>query len=274
MVDRATVTTDPVPAIDPNGESGTNPTGAPGGGERPEWLPEKFGTPEEFAKSYTELEQKLGGGEGDPKGANDGQEGDSDTKGDKGTESNEVSYGEAVDKAITDAGLTPDAIFKEYQENDKSLSDATYESLEKAGYPRDTVDQFVRGFEGEVKDAEADADANIESIMSDIGGPEEFGRMSEWAASNLSEDDLGLYNRLVDNGTPDTARMAVLTLKGWYEAATGSEPKLQTGGKSAPTDAFSSPQEMSAAMAEARRSKDPAAIKAVEQKALRSAVFG
>ena len=27
--------------------------------ERPEWLPEKFKTPEDMAKSYTELERKM-----------------------------------------------------------------------------------------------------------------------------------------------------------------------------------------------------------------------
>ena len=29
--------------------------------ERPEWLPEKFSSPEDLAKSYSELEKKLSG---------------------------------------------------------------------------------------------------------------------------------------------------------------------------------------------------------------------
>ena len=33
--------------------------------DRPEWLPEKFNSPEDLAKSYTELSQKLGGKEED-----------------------------------------------------------------------------------------------------------------------------------------------------------------------------------------------------------------
>ena len=276
MVDRAVVLSEPAPAMKP-AEDGANPAGAPVGGERPEWLPEKFGTAEELAKSYAELEAKLGGADGSDtsSAANDKPTG-ADTEGEgTGTESNEVSYGEAVDKAITDAGLTPDSIFAEYKENSNSLSDATYEALEKAGYPRDTVNQFVKGFATEVETAETETDTNIDQIMSDIGGADEFARMSEWAGSNLSDDDLGLYNRLVDEGTPDTARMAVLTLRGWYEAATGVEPKLEAGGGVPVTaDAFTSPQEMSAAMAEARKSKDPAKIKAVEAKALRSSVFG
>ena len=36
--------------------------------DRPEWLPEKFGSPEDMAKAYGELESKLGGQETeDPK---------------------------------------------------------------------------------------------------------------------------------------------------------------------------------------------------------------
>ena len=31
--------------------------------ERPEWLPEKFNTPEDLASSYQSLEQKLGAGQ-------------------------------------------------------------------------------------------------------------------------------------------------------------------------------------------------------------------
>ena len=35
-------------------------TEAPADAERPQWLPEKFKTPEDFAKSYSELEKKIG----------------------------------------------------------------------------------------------------------------------------------------------------------------------------------------------------------------------
>ena len=42
------------------GETAEQQTQAESNTQRPEWLPEKFKTPEDFAKSYTELEKKLG----------------------------------------------------------------------------------------------------------------------------------------------------------------------------------------------------------------------
>ncbi|MGB1921787.1 MAG: hypothetical protein ACPHM2_01060, partial [Alcanivorax sp.] len=38
--------------------------------ERPEWLPEKFNTPEDLASSYQSLEQKLGAGQEEPRHSN------------------------------------------------------------------------------------------------------------------------------------------------------------------------------------------------------------
>lgn len=42
------------------GETAEQQTKTEAGTDRPEWLPEKFKTPEDFAKSYGELEKKLG----------------------------------------------------------------------------------------------------------------------------------------------------------------------------------------------------------------------
>lgn len=52
----------PAPEPSPANTEGLTPLGQnpAGTGERPEWLPEKFKTPEDLAKSYKELEGKLG----------------------------------------------------------------------------------------------------------------------------------------------------------------------------------------------------------------------
>ena len=42
------------------------PEPAPSEPDRPDWLPEKFKTPEDLAKSYGELEKKLGSREQSP----------------------------------------------------------------------------------------------------------------------------------------------------------------------------------------------------------------
>ena len=54
-------TTEPTtaPAVDPSVSQSTAPPGADTSA-RPEWLPEKYKSPEELAKAYKELESKLG----------------------------------------------------------------------------------------------------------------------------------------------------------------------------------------------------------------------
>ena len=75
--------------------------------ERPEWLPEKFQSPEDLAKAYGELESKL---------SDDGQP-----------------------NAL-------EAFSKEYEENGQ-LGDASYDKLEKMGISRDMVDLYISGLQ-------------------------------------------------------------------------------------------------------------------------------
>ena len=58
----AETTTETTASTDQNllGETAEQQTQAEAGTDRPEWLPEKFKTPEDFAKSYGELEKKIG----------------------------------------------------------------------------------------------------------------------------------------------------------------------------------------------------------------------
>lgn len=273
MVDQVQITTPEAGPIAPK-EGDVAPAGSEGkGGERPAWLPEKFGSPEEMAKSYSELEKKLSGGDKANKSDESTQQ--KPAEGDKGnTESTEVSYGKAVDEALASADLKPSDVATEWAEKGE-LSDGTYEALQKAGFPKEVVDTYVKGFERAAAEGDkgaADADADSDNLIEEhFGGQEGFDRVADWARTNLSEDDLASYNKLVDEGSPEAARMATLTLKAWYEAAEGKLPNLVKGGAAATGgDGFASIQEMSRAMAEARRSGDPAQIKAVEHKALRS----
>jgi len=96
--------------------------------ERPEWLPEKFKTPEDLAKSYAELEKKMSSGDTEP----------------VKTET-EIPSSEAAD-VVENAGLNFDAMQEEYQAN-QGLTEATYESLAKSGIPKEVVDSYIAGQE-------------------------------------------------------------------------------------------------------------------------------
>ena len=96
-------------------------------GDRPEWLPEKFKSPEDLANAYNNLESKLGSGEAP-----------SETEDLPPTEAgNESQSGEGQKAAI-------EAASAEWQESGE-LSDMTYSALAEEGLSRELVDSFIEG---------------------------------------------------------------------------------------------------------------------------------
>lgn len=212
--------------------------------ERPEWLPEKFNSPEDLAKSYAELEKKMSA----PK---------DDAPEDPPTEQvePEQSTGEPqFDK------------FAEEFASSGELSDDSFDELAKMGYPREMVETYIKGMQ-----TAQTADAN--AVMDVAGGTEGYKELTDWALNNMPETELQLYNQMVETGT-DNAKMAVEWLMSKREAAEGVEPNLVSGKSQAPAkDEFRSTAEVVAAMKDARYGKDPAYTKDVEDKLSRSSVF-
>ena len=104
-------------------------------------LPEKFKSVEDLAKSYSELEKKLG--EQSPKT----EEVDPVNQATlKEEEPKEEQKGELdiAEKAVENAGLNMDSLADEYAQNGK-LDDKSYDALEKSGIPKEYVDQFIAG---------------------------------------------------------------------------------------------------------------------------------
>lgn len=212
--------------------------------ERPEWLPEKFNSPEDLAKSYAELEKKMSA----PK---------DDAPEDPPTEQvePEQSTGEPqFDK------------FADEFASSGELSDDSFDELAKMGYPREMVETYIKGMQ-----SAQTADAN--AVMDVAGGTEGYKELTDWARNNMPETELQLYNQMVETGT-DNAKMAVEWLMSKREAAEGVEPNLVSGKSQAPAkDEFRSTAEVVAAMKDARYGKDPAYTRDVEDKLSRSQVF-
>lgn len=212
--------------------------------ERPEWLPEKFNSPEDLAKSYAELEKKMSA----PK--------------DDVTE--ETPTGEVEPEQST--GEPQFDKFAEEFASSGELSDDSFEELSKMGYPREMVETYIKGMQAAQT---ADADA----VMDVAGGAKGYEELTEWAKDNMPENELLLYNQMVSTGT-DNAKMAVEWLMSKREAAGDVEPNLLSGKSQAPAkDEFRSTAEVVAAMKDARYGKDPAYTRDVEEKLGRSKVF-
>ena len=217
---------------------------------KPEGLPEKFNSVEDLAKSYSELEKKLG----DNKEAPKEEAPKTETK---------TSDLEIAEKAVESAGLNMDNLATEYNEKGE-LDTKSYEALEKAGIPKDYVNQFIEG-------QKAIADQQATSIKDMVGGVDTYTEMSNWAAENMSEQEKTAYNTAVNSKDIETAKLAVVGLKAKFESANGNEPSLVEGkGTITGQDGYRSWAEVTAAMGDDRYSKDPAYQAMVQEKLAKS----
>lgn len=210
---------------------------------KPEGLPEKFKSVEDLAKSYQELEKKLG--DSQPKETEISKDTNSDL--------------DIAEKAVETAGLNMDTLASEYADKGE-LDEKSYEALEKAGIPKDYVNQFIEG-------QKAIADQQATSIKNMVGGADAYTEMSNWAAENMSEEEKTAYNTAVNSKDLETAKLAVVGLKAKFERANGNEPNLLEGkGTVSGEKGYASWAEVTRAMGDERYSKDPAYQAMVQEK--------
>ncbi|RUT87625.1 hypothetical protein EOD14_09510, partial [Mesorhizobium sp. M7A.T.Ca.US.000.02.1.1] len=175
----------------------SEPTGpeAPVQTDRPAHIPEKFWDAdtksvrtEALLQSYGELEKKVGA----PK-----EEVQTPPAPEAAVEQTEAEVEEDADqkaaKAAADAaGIGMDALQAEFDADGK-LSDASYEKLDKAGFPKETVDDFIEY-------RKSKADAYVTSAHAAAGGAEELGKMTAWAAQGYDAAKVKVFNDAVNSG--------------------------------------------------------------------------
>lgn len=219
---------------------------------KPEGLPEKFNSVEDLAKSYAELEKKLGGQskeEVDPVSK-------ATVKSDAPKSDNKL---EIAEQAVSDAGLDMASLQKEYSEKGE-LDSKSYEALEKVGISKQYVDNYIAG-------QEAIANQQANEIKQTVGGDDVYQDMVDWASKNMTDGEKQAYNKAVNSGDMDTVKLAVNALKGQFERANGIEPTLITG-KAQPTaeQGFESWAQVTEAMSNPRYAKDIAYQNEVKNK--------
>ena len=212
--------------------------------ERPEWLDEKFESPEDLAKAYNELQKKQSTKEG------------SSEEQEQNTEEDTPPSNNAITESTT-----------EFTETGR-LSDETFLNLEKAGIPREFVEAYIQG-------QEAISTASAIEIQNSIGGTENYAAMSEWAGENLADEDLQAYNDIVERGTVEQARVAVKGMYAQFLSQGGKAPNLAQGSTSGEggAKAFGSAAAMVEAMQDPRYKNDPAYRGQVEKRIAVSNAF-
>jgi hypothetical protein len=220
--------------------------------DRPQWLPEKFKSPEDMAKAYAELESKLGK--------------PAEPKAPEATPPADQTTDQAANE-LASKGLNLADFSTEFAEKGE-LSPESYDALEKAGYPRNYVDQYIDGqkaraalYESEVKNA--------------AGGSESFNEMVEWAKANLSPAEINAYNAAIDSGDQAKAKLAVSGVYQKFSSARPSEPSLFKGNTASAqtSDVYESIAQMQKDMASPDYKADPAFRAKVQAKLARSNIM-
>ena len=223
-------------------------------------LPEKFKSVEDLAKSYSELEKKLG--EQTPKEETVDPVSATKLKEEAPKQENSL---EIAEDAVENAGLNFDTLAQEYAEKGQ-LGDESYKALEQSGIPKAYVDQFIAG-------QKAIGEQQTNNVKSMVGGEEAYNEMAQWASKNMSDGEKKAYNEAVNSSNMDTVKLAVDSLKAKYQAANGTEPNLVQG-KATPVaeQGYDSWAQVTEAMADPRYAKDPAYQAAVKAKIANSEI--
>jgi len=99
----------------------------------------------------------------------------------------------------------------------------------------------------------------VQQLQSVVGGADNYSKMVQWAASNLSSEEIDMFDAVMDSGNPQAAYFAINSFAQRYQDAIGFDGKLLTGKPStAQPQGFKSQAELVAAMSDPRYDSDPA----------------
>ena len=225
------------------------------GQEESELYAGKYQSAEELEEAYINLQKKLGSSDEDDEVEETTLEDDEYPE--------EVAEG--VD-LITTAS-------EEYFENEGAISEETMQRFTEMS-SSDLVEAYMA-----IRDRNPDVDGGVATDLTDAemnqvynsaGGEAEYGRLTSWAAQNLSDQKLNAFNDMIDRGNSTAIQIAVAGLRAEYEAQEGYEGRMLTG-KSAPAaDGFRSQAEVVQAMSDPRYDRDEAYRQDVYNKLERS----
>ena len=231
----------------------------------------KFKSVEDLAKSYRELEGKLGtrNQEETPTEESTTEKTETETP-----EFNPVeAYGENVAGILEEAGIDALDLNNRFQETGE-LNEDDYSKLAAKGLPKHLVDTYLNGLKGTSNTTTDIPAQQIQSIKDSIGGDDNYAKMTSWAEQNLPQEDAEAFNKLTKTGDTPTIRMAVQGLYSQYTNAMGVEPNLVTGkpSTSGPSP-YRSTAEVVNAMKDPRYGKDVTYTEDVQNRLGNSDVF-
>ena len=218
----------------------------------------KYKNAEELEKAYIELQGKLGSKDdtvAEPEATQDEAEPDPEPEAEQQPESN----------------ADPDLFDKMWEEatTNQKYSKESLDKLEQMS-PRDLA-QMHMAYRANQPASIPLTDQTVNELKGVAGGDQGYDTMIGWAKNNLQEQEIAMYDRVMDMGDPVACFFAVQALKYRYDDASGVDGKMLTGkAPSNSMDQFKSNAQLVEAMSDPRYDKDPAYRREVMEKLERS----
>jgi hypothetical protein len=197
----------------------------------------KFKDAEDLEQAYIELQRKLGNREADTAEEEPQQE-----------------------EEVQDEEVDVDFLERLWQEAQDEYSQETLEALQNMD-PTDLAQMYLE-YRSQVEEGgavETITAEDVSNLQGLVGGEQQYGQMMAWAQESLSEQEINMYDAVMERGDPLACYFAVNALAFRFQEAQGYDGQMLTG--KAPTSqaqGFRSQAELVRAMSDPRYDNDPA----------------
>lgn len=211
----------------------------------------KYKNAEELEKGYLELQQKLNSKE-------------------------EPAQEEQEEQAEEEAEVESTILDQLWDEATSEKGEFTQETLDELG--KMNVEELAQmhleyrnSVQGQQPEGKDFSEADIKELKGIVGGEQNYSNMIDWAQKSLNEQEVKMFDAVMERGDPLAAFFAVRSLAYAYNDAIGYDGNMVQG--KAPrqsNDQFRSQQEVVRAMADPRYDEDPAYRRDIMEKLERS----
>lgn len=210
----------------------------------------KFKDAEDLEQAYIELQKKLG----DP------------------AQRNAEYVEEAPQEEQPQEEFDTDFLERLWQESLDEYSEETLQALENMD-PADLAQMYLEyraqveesGPQGEVITAD-----DVQALQGIVGGEQQYAQMMGWAQESLSEQEISMYDAVIEKGDPLACYFAVNALAMRFQEAQGYDGQMLTGRAPSAQQGFRSQAELVRAMSDPRYENDPAYRQDIADKLERS----
>jgi len=209
----------------------------------------KYKDAQELESAYQELEKKLG-----EKSDGDSEEVESENE-------TEVEASNDVEENFLDQ-------LWEEGTNDQ-LSEETFEKLSNMN-PVD-VAKLAMQQRAQTRQPTEFTENDVQQIHGLVGGEDNYNNMLSWASENVPDQEVNLFDAVMDQGNPLAAYFAVQSMALRYQDAAGRDGEMIRGkAPRSSSDVFNSQAELVEAQSDPRYETDEAYQEAILQKLARS----